>query len=366
MTLSIKQGIAISILAVAVLFAFAPKAHAKIGDIYGSLTSGLCTFFGTCNQTTDTSNTSTTPSPTPSENTSFSGTNVIWNTAQVVNLCNASGEHNYACASRLLNPNITINYHVQITDDLGNVVAQGATIPAGTTLHLSFVPHVYTDVYWFGTGFSFDSPYGEWRADAIGPTPIAADAKDYISTIYTGAGGSGDTPLAAYRPLVVNPPIKSIGGVDGFNCDAPESDGSLTCTPTQSGTYTPQFEFADTYGHFYWRFTNMNNGITVGDNIPMITFTGPNPSQIPYYGPSGYDYHSEGIVLGNTYTLNIPAQSVPFPITVTGGNGGPPTPPTLSPLGQCTLGQPHTITMVSTDPDNDNIHYGVDWDSDGR
>src|SRR3989344_1265004 len=156
---------------------------------------------------------------------------VMWNTSPTVNLCNAQGAGS-ACASRLLNPNITITYHTQMTDAAGTPIACGSSVPLGTIIKLSFVPHIYTDVYWFGTGFSFDSPYGEWRANAEGPE-ISFEDKDYIGTIYTGAGGSGDPPLAAYRPLVVNPPVKSISGVNGLGCVASGSDGSQICMPLQ-------------------------------------------------------------------------------------------------------------------------------------
>lgn len=289
---------------------------------------------------------------------------VLWNTSPTVNLCNAQGA-GYACASRLIDPNITISYHAQVTDAAGNIIACGSSVPAGTALKLSFISHVYTDVYWFGTGFSFDSPYGEWRANGEAP-PVSWEEKDYTGTIYTGAGGSGDTPLAAYRPLVVNPPVKTIGGLSGFGCTASGSDGSQLCTPLQGGTYTPVFNFGDTYGYFYWRFKNLNNGVGVGDNIPLVTFTTPgNPSQIPYYGPNGYDYHGEGITLGDTYKLQVPAQAIQCPITVLPPIGNPPATPTLTSGGACVVGTPNAVNVQSTDPDGDQLRYGIDWDANG-
>jgi len=239
---------------------------------------------------------------------------VLWNTSPMVNLCNAAGA-GFACAHRLVNPNITIQYHAQVTDDIGVQLAPGATVSVGTTLHLSFVPHTFEDVYWFGTGFSFDSPYGEWRVDAD-PPAVSANEKDFTGITHTGANGASTEPLASYRPLVVAPPAKTITSADGLGCGAPATDGSLTCTPQQAGTFTPQFNFADTFGKYYWRFKHLGNGVIVGDNTPLLTFIGSNPSFVPSYGSDGYDYHGEGIVLGSTYILNVPAANVPFPITV--------------------------------------------------
>ena len=67
------------------------------------------------------------------------------------------------------------------------------------------------------------------------------------------------------------------------------------------------------------------------------------------------------------YCLQVPTQSQSdsLPVTVSEADDGGPNTPTLASIGQCMVGISHSITMQSTDSDNDNIRYGVDWDADG-
>src|SRR3989344_2473328 len=109
MTLSIKQGIAISVLAVAVLFAFAPKAHAQFNlftnqmitrsasvcnTTLGGLFSGL---FGCSAQQTENSGES---GNTGSSATSISpaGGNVHWSYRTGVDLCPIDSPGVYTCS----------------------------------------------------------------------------------------------------------------------------------------------------------------------------------------------------------------------------------------------------------------------------
>ena len=56
----------------------------------------------------------------------------------------------------------------------------GSTVPAGTVVRYEFVPHEYTDIYWFGTGHNFDTPYGDTSfaqfVAAVDPTRFPAIA----------------------------------------------------------------------------------------------------------------------------------------------------------------------------------------------
>src|SRR5574343_1938021 len=67
--------------------------------------------------------------------------------------------------------NITVQYSADILYSDGSKVEDGATVPVGTILTLKFNPHRYKDISWFGTGYSSDSPYGQWRANAE-PPPV--------------------------------------------------------------------------------------------------------------------------------------------------------------------------------------------------
>ncbi len=219
---------------------------------------------------------------------------VLWNASEQVHLCNVpksslpecgtawqesgnaaqcnTAPYNVSrsCATRLHDPNITIKYHVQVTDDAGTNITCGSTVPPGTTLRLSFVPHSYEDVYWFGMGQSYDSPYGDWIANAASPS-IAFLDKDYGGATCAGPGNC--STIYTYFPLSVNPPVKSISGIDAFGCGPADANGPRTCTPQQGGSFTPTFNFSATYGHFYWRFVNRVIMWGVADVDPMVTFT---------------------------------------------------------------------------------------------
>ncbi|HEY4478545.1 MAG TPA: hypothetical protein VI775_01750, partial [Candidatus Paceibacterota bacterium] len=68
--------------------------------------------------------------------------------------------------------NITVNYNAEIRNaDTNALISDNSSIPVGTNLLLQFKPHRYTDISWFGTGYSADSPYGQWRQDAE-PPPV--------------------------------------------------------------------------------------------------------------------------------------------------------------------------------------------------
>ncbi|HEX8591589.1 MAG TPA: hypothetical protein VF696_02475, partial [Candidatus Paceibacterota bacterium] len=65
----------------------------------------------------------------------------------------------------LSDPNITIGYDFGIYDaaDPTQRIPEGSNVPVGKQLILKFSPYVSDNIYWFGTGYSMDSPYGEWR-----------------------------------------------------------------------------------------------------------------------------------------------------------------------------------------------------------
>ena len=63
------------------------------------------------------------------------------------------------------------------------------------------------------------------------------------------------------------------------------------------------------------------------------------------------------------YNLPVPAQTISFNLTAVSGNN-PPTAPTIA---GPTIGDPnvlHPFTFTATDPDNDTIRYGIDWNND--
>lgn len=186
--------------------------------------------------------------------------------AAVIQQSNQSGGAGWEAA--LASPNVTILYRANVVNDAtGALVTDASNIPVGTVLRLEFEPHVSTDISWFGTGYSMDSPYGEWRTGATGPALTlqtrgtsaqgylpTCEAKDYVTTVYPLS-----IPLQVYVPFVVNPPTKSITTSSNLTCDAPQANGNRRCTVTAEGPVSVAFDFAATYGKFYYRYTDTRN-----------------------------------------------------------------------------------------------------------
>ena len=100
----------------------------------------------------------------------------------------------------LKDTDITVRYNARITNDLGEVINSGKTVPVGSNIKLEFLPHVSNDIYWFGTGHAFDSPYGEWTTNVeTGAPSISCKVKDWVIKI----GNSYNTTL--YFPISFSP-----------------------------------------------------------------------------------------------------------------------------------------------------------------
>lgn len=164
----------------------------------------------------------------------------------------------------LTQPNVTIFYRARIVDNVtGTVITDGANLAVGSVVRLEFEPHLSTDISWFGTGASMDSPYGEWRAGATPPALTSQDrgsgagwlptceSKDFVNN--TGVIGLN---FGVYIPFVVSPPSKSITTSSNLSCGAPDGSGNRTCTVTAAGPISVSFDFAPTTGKFYYRYTD--------------------------------------------------------------------------------------------------------------
>ncbi len=242
------------------------------------------------------------------------------------------------------NTQVQIQYHVRVRNTAtGEILASGVQIPEGTEISLEFIPHEYTDIMWFTAGTWYGSPYGDWKEQAAAP-PIACLPKDKVFD----RGAACNAGPCGFVALAVAPPSKTLSSTAGMACRSEGSDA--ICTPPP-GTYTPVFDFAPTVGKFYARTTDAFDGFQcIGNDKPMTT--------------GGSDMSPEA-----PFSLAVPKQSVPFTLTVIAGPENPethaPSRPSLTSGGSCVVGQPHTINFISTDPDNDQVRYGVDWDADG-
>ena len=162
------------------------------------------------------------------------------------------------CGVEVTNANFSVTYHAEITNaDTGEVIQPGATVAEGAHLHLKFVPHVSQDISWFGTGSNFDSPYGEWVANAAPPGPIACRSQDFLNTIINRADlvtyPNGTYRGDVYAALAVDPPQKSLQGLNGLDCTVDDTNATADCVANTVGTYQIAFDFASTTGNMYGR-----------------------------------------------------------------------------------------------------------------
>ncbi|MDO8576019.1 MAG: hypothetical protein Q7R90_01760 [bacterium] len=283
------------------------------------------------------------------------------------------------------NPNITIQYHALVTNaTTGEVIPPGASVPVGTGLRFTFKEHRSVDIYWFTTGSWADSPYGDWGSPSVAP-PIACRKDDFVGDVPTPWAKSDKI----FSPLIVAPPARSIAGLGSpsLQCGALQGN-SVVCKAIQAGQIPAVFNFGPTTGTFYaqWIFSGglvedvasyaSNPGVTVrpgvcgGTTIPMLIQPGvPWPSTDQSWAQfANNSTYADGVFSNpgsGTTALAVPAQVIPYPITVVDvGDDSPPTNPTVS-GGACTVGSPYTISMSSTDSDGDQVKYGIDWNRDG-
>ncbi len=244
---------------------------------------------------------------------------------------------------------MSVQYNVRARKENGTVIAcnGSGTLTRGERVLFEFLPHTREDVYWFAVGANFDSPYGWWTANA---TPVNPKTDVCVDANYVPNAGNynfpGGTP-GKYASFVVNPPVKSINAIGQYSCSSYGENGSMSCVPEQIGQTNPEFIFSSTFGHFY----------TYG-----MDCAGPHRLGNPILG---YNY-ATGETLGE-YTPSIPSQKISCPITIIDNvPTDTPTAPTVTTTGaSCTLETPYTIQMQATDPNNDRIRYGIDWDNNG-
>ena len=292
---------------------------------------------------------------------------VVWNATQVVQLC--SDGSTYDCATRLFDPNESVTYRVRVTDlDTDTPVACGSTVQEGTQLRYEYLPHTSEDVFWFGTGWSADSPYGDWIANAAGPDSShrcidknftrndSPNIHDPNSQYFVKA----DWIWPVYVTLSVAPPQKVFSGPAGVDCTE-NSSGGGDCIMGHLGTFDASFNFAATMAKFYGYY-NQNDPQTGypagcwGGRMSEVARNWNLDQSIAYPAhtrPTPY----------KDFTLTVPTQTIQCPITVVPATDGP-TKPTVS-AGSCTIGAAYSILFTSTDPNGHPLKYGIDWDNDG-
>jgi|GEM_PF-2978309 len=290
-----------------------------------------------------------------------SAQSVVWgtNVPDLAYLNQSSGE----CVPRILSSYASVQYSAQAYDGNGASIC-GGTIAKGTRVTFKPAPYASSHIYWFGTGYYADSPYGDWIPNAGAPaTSGICLAKNYYSSVVDRSTGQLEDH---YGTLSVHPPTNSVTGFGSvFRCGSPASDGSVSCTASTEGSANVTFGFAATNGHFYALGPQPHNQCT--PNVPDLQY----PAGAWYNAGGGRGWYiCPGAAESGPYTLTVPAQEISCPITVVNPNGNAPANPGVSGThvsggDSCIVGIPYTIQFSSTDPDHDQVKYGVDWDNNG-
>jgi hypothetical protein len=250
------------------------------------------------------------------------------------------------------------------------VVPDGGQVEVGDVLKFEKLPVESNEVEWLewdqhcelvfdeeGDSNVFCDPHyyvneltGQWKENANPPESISCEDSNYVG------GGWID--------LTVNPPDYSLSqqGTAELSCN----ETGNVCEVLSAGSIEPVFQINETYGKFYHR--TMNNicrlfsvtgdsdqdCICEGSDIAMADYTPVNfwSNDDP---PSPY----------STYLVNIPSYNISHNINATSSNNSPQDPIIEGP----TEGEKENLIefqISSSDPDGDDIRYGIDWNNDGN
>ena len=243
---------------------------------------------------------------------------------------------------------INVSTSAEITD--------GAMIPVGTQLRFEQIPAANTEIAWNGTGESADSPYGYWINNAD-PTTVGCLRENMTRE---GDLLMENVYVHAFSMLNVHPATGVLGGAT-----ATLSCVGNTCTVIAAGPVSLTMNFPSTFGRFYYRYAESYNSVTfrvtdvcAGNNIPMRDV-----SSLPAF--FGIHWCSgAGCFGGPPYSVNFPAQAITFNLTAVGGNTAP-TPPSIAGPIAGNTSTPYAFSAQASDPDNDTLRYGIDWDMNG-
>ncbi|MBI4068286.1 hypothetical protein HY413_02670 [Candidatus Kaiserbacteria bacterium] len=264
---------------------------------------------------------------------------------------------------------VTVSYTVSATNaDTGAPVC-GTSVPVGTPLKFEFQPHVPEDIVWSTSGYYAATPYGSWAINGnYSPWDSGNVNRCEAPNFYHTAINTHYGYLNEFAVLAIATPGQNVstnGG--GLTCDTPDRNGNVRCIAQQAGTEDVQFNIQSTSGYFYPGMIDM---------VPQPTTSGVCNSNSNNYlrmRRNGYEIYDLNTTITSSpcygtgpYTVVVQPKTVSCPITIVDAStNGKPTAPSLASVGQCTVGTPHSITMQSTDPDGDNLKYGIDWDADG-
>ncbi len=244
----------------------------------------------------------------------------------------------------------SVGYSATLIDNnLGYVINDGSSVPIGTVIRVERQSARNTDISWNGTGVAYDTPFGYW-IEGAGPQPRACHAEDQTysqSRIYNEV----EATIAAYTLLDVNPTVEQI-----ISPSANLSCVGNLCTVTGAGPVSIGMKFPQTYGRFYYRYLDHPEHYGGGcraNNTPMRVCEG-------FCGPHG------GPVQPDSYDLPIPEATITWSLmAVPAGNTAPLVPVIIPQVSNSSAaGAAQSFDIQASDPDNDTLRYGIDWNND--
>ncbi|MEN9920960.1 MAG: hypothetical protein RL538_853, partial [Candidatus Parcubacteria bacterium] len=274
-----------------------------------------------------------------------------------------------------------VQYYAKITNaDTGQNIDTGTSVPVGTKIKIESLPHDESHVSWIGTGYSMDSPNGEWRVSAnppawqqqsyavpfLRPTTTSmmngpvCESKDTV----TRSSATYSRVDSIHIPFVVAIPSgKTTTASTNLSCATPSVNAAGTfsqvCTVNATGNIDISLNIPATYGKFYYRYHD-SGGITGG--FPNFTFlsAGCYNNDQELRQATLFDATTgsvkKGGISASDYQLTIPAQTITFNLSAVTSNN-PPATPTITGAATGVTNTPYTFNFSATDPDGDQVAY---------
>lgn len=195
----------------------------------------------------------------------------------------------------------------------GATIAENETVPAGTVVRFEYDATNNANINWFYAGVAFDSPNGYWVDEF--PTDYAAY---YFQPHICGTS----IQVFVKRPSIT---YDHTGSSAAMSCNG---NGSL-CTVTSAGTLAT----------------------SIPDPLVEMRLV-----QRKFNGTFVIHAIGRNLVFPTVWPVT-------YPIQVSGPTNVAPAAPTITGPTTGQINTTYAFNLTATDPDNDTIRYGIDWDN---
>lgn len=271
----------------------------------------------------------------------------------------------YKRLQTIRNPNFQVKYNARVLNvDTGQVLSCSSKVAPGTKIRFEFIDHDYTDAAWFGTGTRYDSPFGSWNLNAGRSAGSICQEKNFYlvnklnkeEEIADGAR----IRINNYIDFSVNPPTKTISGLNGIAGCQTLANGNVECDIDEEKTLSAQFRFAETFGQMHYGFKRLKDVLNPVDKC----YLSQNPLYVPIANSTAPITPARIIIPTQTIscTINIADSDTntrPNAPRITVNNGE------RSCVSGANISYGATSIDADTNPEDSQLRYLIDWDSDG-